>query len=367
MTRQSKKTPSEAFREALFMISPGSVIRMAISAILQSSSGALMCFGDPKKLSDLSEGGVKLDAPCTSQLLYELSKMDGAIMLNADGTRVLYANRILKPDSSIASDETGTRHRAAGRFARQAKCMVIAVSERRASVTLYLHERRHVLESIPTLINKATQALQTLEKYVRTLEQTLQELTIREFQDMVTIFDVCKAIQRDEMITRITDEIQPYILELGTEGRLIRLQLQEVLMPLEEAEYVIRDYCRQKGPAGYDQAREKIAALAQDELFNLGAIALALGYGPSIRTVDTYLSSRGYRVLTMTHRLTPQVVENLVQRFESLQQIIRAPKDELVTVDGVGEVLAERVRVSLNLLRSQSAMDIRKDAFHQEL
>jgi len=367
MPRAAKKTPSEAFREALSMVSPGSAIRVAISAILQSSSGALMCFGEPKKLSNLSEGGVKLDAPCTSQLLYELSKMDGAIILNSNGTRVLYANRILKPNDSIPSDETGTRHRAAERIARQAKCMVIAVSERRASVTLYLHDHRHILETIPTLINRATQAIQTLEKYMRALEQALEDLTTREFQDMVTIFDVCKAIQRCEMITRIADEIEPYILELGTEGRLTRLQLQELMMPLEEAELVVRDYHRQKAGLTSDQAKQRISELPQQELFNLGAIAQALGYGPNIRTVDTYLTPRGYRVLTMTHRLTPQIVENLVQRFESLQQIIRAPKDELVAVEGVGEVLAERVRVSLNLLRSQLAMDMRKDAFHQEL
>ena len=138
-------------------------------------------------------------------------------------------------------------------------------------------------------------------------------------------------------------------------------------MPLEEAELVVRDYYRQKAGLTFEQAKERISELPQQELFNLSAIAQALGYGANIRTVDTYLSPRGYRVLTMTHRLTPQIVDNLVQRFESLQQIIRAPKDELVAVEGVGEVLAERVRVSLNLLRSQLAMDMRKDAFHQDL
>ncbi len=364
---KKKKNRQEIYREALALASPGTVIRDAISAILQSSGGALLCFGEPKKLSDLSEGGVKLDAQCTSQLLYELSKMDGAIILNSDGSRILYANRFLKPDDSIPSDETGSRHRAAERLARQAKAMVIAVSERRASVTLYVHDIRHVIEPVTSLLNKATQAIQTLEKYIQVLQQSLQDLSTREFQDMVTIFDACRAIQRCEMVIRISKEIEPYVLELGTEGRLIKLQMQELIMPADEAQLVIKDYYREKGGATYEQVRKRISELSQDDLLNLGSIGQCLGYGPNLKAVDTYLTPRGYRLLTATHRLTPQIIENLVQNFGSLQQIMRAPKDELVSVEGVGEVLAERVRVSLNLLRSQLALDLRKNAIPEDL
>jgi len=358
-TRGKRKTTEEAYREALLAISPGTRIREAISAILQSRNGGLICIGDPKRLAELSEGGVKVDAPCTPQLLYELSKMDGALILSKDSRRVVYANRFLKPDTSIASDETGTRHRAAERMARQAKCVVVAVSERRSCVTLYVNNIKHVMDAIPTLLNKATQAIQTLEKYISVLNQTMQELSVREFQDMVTIFDVCRAIQRLEMVLRIAKEIEPYILELGTEGRLIELQLRELVQPAEEGDLVVRDYCREKPGVAWEEVREKIAQLPQDELLSLGSISQALGYGPNPRTIDTYLSPRGYRILTMTHRLTPQIIENLVLRFGSLQQIIRAPKDDLVAIEGVGEVLAERVRASVNLLRNQLALDRR--------
>ncbi|NIA12664.1 MAG: DNA integrity scanning protein DisA [Nitrospiraceae bacterium] len=356
---RKRKTAQEAYQEARLMISPGTRIREAISAILQSRNGALICIGTPKRLSELSEGGVKLDAPCTPQLLYELSKMDGAIILSKDGKTIAYANRFLKPDTSIPSDETGTRHRAAERIARQAKCVVVAVSERRSSVTLYVHSIKHVMDNIPTLLNKATQAIQTLEKYITVLNQTMQELSVREFQDMVTIFDVCKAIQRCEMVVQIAGEIEPYLVELGTEGRLIALQLRELIIPVEDAELIIKDYYRRKSGATYASVRAKIAEISQDDLLNLGSISQALGYGPNPRTIDTYLSPRGYRILNTTHRLTPQIIENLVERFGSLQQITRAPKEELVAVEGVGEVLAERVRVSLNLLRSQLALDRR--------
>jgi len=359
MTNRKRKNSQEAYRQALLMVSPGTRIREAISTIIQSRNGALLCIGDIKTLSELSEGGVKVDAPCTAQLLYELSKMDGAILLSKDAKRIAYANRFLKPDTSIPSDETGTRHRAGERIARQAKCVVVALSERRSSVTLYVHNIKHVMDSIPTLLNKATQAVQTLEKYITVLNQTMRDLSIREFQDMVTIFDVCKAVQRCEMVQRIAREIEPYLLELGTEGRLISLQLEELIIPTEEAELVTKDYFKEKTGTTFEQAREKVAELTQEELLNLGAISQALGYGPNPRVIDTYLSPRGYRMLMSTHRLQPQIVDNLVQRFGSLQQIIRAPKEDLVAVEGVGEVLAERVRVSLNLLRNQLALDRR--------
>lgn len=342
------------------MISPGTRIREGISAIMQSGTGALLCFGPPKKLSELSEAGVKLDAEMTPQLLYELSKMDGAILLNENGSRVLYANRFLRPDTSIPSYETGTRHRAAERLARQANCVVIAVSQRRSSVTLYVHDIRHVLDSISTLMNKAQQAIHTLEKYVSVMRQECQDLTVREFQDIVTIFDVCRAIQRMEMVRRIAEEIEPYVVELGTEGRLIELQVTELLQPLEEAALIIRDYFREKPDTSHETVRKRIMEIDETDILNLGSISQALGYGPNLRSVDTYLSPRGYRVLTGTHRLPSQIIENLVKRFETLQQLVRAPKDELVAVDGVGEVLAERVRASLNLLHNQLVWEDRR-------
>jgi diadenylate cyclase len=356
---KSRKKPAStiSYRDALLMVSPGTPIREAIFAILQSGNGALLCIGDTKVLADLSEGGVELNATYTPQLLYELCKMDGAIILNEDGQKIVYANRFLKPDDTIPTDETGTRHRAAERLAKQANCLVIAVSERRGSVTLYVNDRKHVLDNIATLLNKATQAVQTLEKYINALTTAASDLSAREFEDMVTIFDVCKAVQRIEMVRRIAHEIEPYILELGTEGRLIKMQLQELIIPLEDAELVIKDYFRGKPGVTYATVRERIGEISADDLLNLDNISQAMGYGASMKAVDMYLTPRGYRMLTLTRRLTPQIIENLVARFNSFQQIMRAPKEELCEVEGVGEVLAERIRLSLNSLRNQLAFD----------
>lgn len=357
MARKPRKKDKAALRDALVMVSPGTELREGIAAIIQSHNGALICIGDAKRLAEASEAGVEIDAELTPQLLYELAKMDGAIILSNDATRILYANRFIKTDNSISSDETGTRHRAAERLAKQTGCIVVAVSERRSTVSLYAHDAKHVLDSISTLLNKSMQALNTLEKYVRALDQATIDLSTREFEDVVTIFDVCKTVQRCEMGTRIAREIEPYILELGSEGRLVDMQLKELLIPFEEAQLVVKDYYREKAGIGYEQAMERVAEVTAQELLELSNISNAMGYGANLKSIDTYLSPRGYRILTQTRRLTPQIIENLVQQFGSLQQIMRAPKEELCTVDGIGEVLAERIRLSLNSLRNQLAMD----------
>ena len=357
MAKRVRKSSQEALRRARELISPGTLLREGISAILQSGTGALICVGPLKKLTDISEGGVKVDVKLTPKLLYELCKMDGAIILNDDASKIVFVNRFLKPDTNIPSEETGTRHRAAERVAREAKCTVIAVSQRRSSVTLYAHDIRRVMDSVPTLLNKAQQVIQTIEKYSTNLRQTLSDLTVREFQDIVTIFDVCRCVQRMEMLRRMVHEIEPYVVDLGTEGRLIELQVQEMLQPLEEAALVVRDYYRSKDGTEYDDALRRVQEISEDDLLNLNSISAALGHGPNMRNVETYIPPRGYRVLTGTHRLQPQIIENLVGRFGSLQQILRAPKEELCDVDGVGEVLAERIRVSLNLLHNQLTLD----------
>jgi len=359
MATKKRNTEAELYHSALRMISPGEPIRDAISFILQAGTGAMLCFGQPKRLTDLSEGGVQLDAPCTPQLLYELSKMDGAILLNNEGTRILHANRFLKPRSVIASAETGTRHRTAERMAKQAKCIVVAVSERRSSVTLFVGERKHVMDSLPTLLNRASQVLQTLERFIVALNEALEDLSTREFQDMVTIFDVCRTIQRYERVVRIAQEMEPYLIELGAEGRLVELQLQELNMSVKDAELLFWDFYREKGKYNVDSIRTRLSELTQEELLKLGNISQLLGYGSNLRSVDTYLSSRGYRILTQTQRLTPQIIDNLVARFGTLQQIMRAPKEDLVEVEGIGEVLAERIRVGLNLLQNQLALERR--------
>lgn len=359
----AKKSGEQRIREkynaALRFVAPGSPLREGLSYILQSGTGGLLVLDDSKRVEKLCEGGVTINRPFSPTLLYELSKMDGAIVLNDVATRIGSANVFLAPSRSVSSMETGTRHRAAERMAKQTLAAVIAISQKRNSVTLYVGNMKRVLENIPTLLNKASQALQTLEKYCNALGEQLEELSIREFQDMVTIFDVCEAVQRAEMIRRIGEEIRPYIMELGIEGRLVDLQLRELIGAYEQGFLVIKDFYKKRDSTTAEQIQETIARNSSKELLNLNNICNALGHGPNMRVVDTYLSSRGYRILTQTHRLSQRNIENLVRAFGSLQQVLRAPREELVAVEGIGEVMAERIRVSLDLLRNQLALEVR--------
>ena len=355
MPKRKKLNEAEAFREALYMVAPGTRTREAITSILQSRMGALLCFGNVGRLSRLSEGGVRLDADMTPQLVYELSKMDGAIILNEDGTHIHFANRFLKPSGHYPTIETGTRHRAAQRFANQAKCLVLALSQRRSTITLYCHSRRYTLDSIETLMYKGAQTLQTLEKYVDTLRKTMNELTLRELGNIVTIFDVCRVLQRAEMVNRIRLEVDPILLELGTEGRLLKLQMQETLIPLKEARMVVRDYYKERQGITPDIIHERIAALSQEELVNLGCFSQHLGYGPNPRSVDSYMTPRGYRILHSINRLPTQIIDNLVDKLGSLYAIMAASREQLVEVEGVGDVMAERIRGGLTLLTTQMA------------
>ena len=357
--KQDERRVRERYASALRLAAPGSPLREGVSYILQSGTGGLLVLDDSKRVQKLCEGGVTIDRPFSPTLLYELSKMDGAIVLNERATRIVSANVFLAPSKKIGSMETGTRHRAAERMAKQTLSAILAISQKRRSVTLYVGNVKRVLESIATLLNKASQALQTLEKYCNALRDQLEELSIREFQDMVTIFDVCEAIQRAEMVRRIGEEIKPYITELGTEGRLVDLQLKELIGAYEEGSLVIKDFYKKRDEYTAEKAQDVIAQLSSKDLLNLNNICQALGHGPNMRVVDTYLSSRGYRILTQTHRLSHGIIENLVRNFGSLQAILRAPREELVALEGVGEVMAERIRVSLDLLRNQLALEVR--------
>jgi len=349
----------EKYLEALKLIAPGTSLREGISYILQSGSGGLIVLGDSKKVRGLCEGGFEVDRPYAPTYLYELSKMDGAIVLSSEAKHIIAANVFLVPSRTIPSVETGTRHRAAERMSKQTGAVVLAISERRASMTLYVGPMKHVMDNIPTLANKAAQALQTLEKYTSILHNAMRDLGVREFQDMVTVFDVCGTIQRAEMVRRIGEEIGPQIIELGSEGRLIELQLREHIADLDEGMLMIDDYYKSRSGFDADDARKQIAELTGKELLNLNNISNALGYGLNMRSVDTYLTPRGYRVLYATQRIPRNVIDRLVATFGNLQAVLRAPREQLVAVDGVGEVMAERIRVGLDLLRNQLSLELR--------
>ena len=216
--------------KALEMIAPGTALREGIDNILHARTGGLIVIGEPEDLSFLYSGGIKLDIDYTPALLYQVAKMDGAIILNANATKIAMANVQLMPDPTILSLETGTRHRTAERVSKQTDALVIAISQRREVVSLYVDGAKYILEDIPVVLAKANQALATLDKYRTRLDQVSTRLTALEFEGGATLHDVLTVLQRSELVTRMAVEIERYIVELGTEGRLIEMQLEETMV-----------------------------------------------------------------------------------------------------------------------------------------
>jgi diadenylate cyclase len=342
---------------AVARVAPGTELRQGIDDIIRSRSGALIVIGEPSELAFLFSGGIRLDQPFTPQLLYELAKMDGAIIINSSISKIAYANVQLMPDPTIASAETGTRHRTAERVAKQTDALVLSISQQRETVTLFAGHNRHQLDQIADLLAKTNQALHTLETYRQRLEQVLTRLTALEFQSAVMLDDVLVVLQRAEMTTRMADEIERDCVELGNEGRLIRMQVHELVgdVPREKAAIVV-DY---QVEAGTDPAPviARLAALPYAALLDFEQLAGTLGYPPEIEPVDHAVSPRGYRVLGHVPRLPEGVVRRIVERLENLETIVRASQRELEAVEGVGAVRAREIRDGLRRLQEHNLVD----------
>src|SRR5947208_16481143 len=216
--------------KALEMVAPGTALREGIDSVLHARTGGLLVIGEPEELSSLFSGGLKIDVDYTPPLLFQLAKMDGAIVLNANSTKIAAANVQLIPDPTILSLETGTRERTAERVSKQTESLVIAISQRRDVVSLYVDGAKYILEDIPVVLAKANQALATLDKYRSRLDQVSTRLTALEFEGGATLHAVLTVLHRSELVTRMAVEIERYIVELGTEGRLIEMQLDETMV-----------------------------------------------------------------------------------------------------------------------------------------
>ncbi|TML32976.1 MAG: DNA integrity scanning protein DisA [Actinobacteria bacterium] len=342
---------------AVARIAPGTELRQAIDDIIRSSEGALIVIGEPNDLAFLLSGGMRLDQSFTPQFLYELAKMDGAIIVNTPVTKIAHANVQLMPDPTIPSNETGTRHRTAERVAKQTEALVISISQQRETVTVFVGQSRYQLEPIADVLAKTNQALGTLETYRTRLEQVLTRLTALEFQNAVMLDDVLVTLQRAELTTRMAEEIERACVELGEEGRLIRMQLEELVADVpDEKAALVYDYHADGGAERTREGLEALAGIPYDQLLEFELLAV-LGYPASVNPLDHSISPRGYRVLSHIPRLPDAVVKRVVSTLVGLEGIVRASQRELEAVEGVGTVRAREIREGLRRLQEHNLMD----------
>jgi diadenylate cyclase len=342
---------------AVARIAPGTELRQGIDDIIRSREGALIVIGEPSDLSFMFSGGMRLDQPFTPQLLYELAKMDGAIIVNTAITKLTHANVQLMPDPTIPSAETGTRHRTAERVAKQTESLVVSISQQRETVTLFVGQSRYQLDPIADVLAKTNQALGTLETYRARLEQVLTRLTALEFQGAVMLDDVLVTVQRAELTTRMAEEIERACVELGEEGRLIRMQLEELVADVpDEKAALVYDYHADGGVERTREGLEALAGLPYDQLLEFELLAV-LGYPASINPLDHSVSPRGYRVLSHIPRLPDPVVKRVVASLPGLEAVVAATQRELESVEGVGAVRAREIREGLRRLQEHNLVD----------
>src|SRR5881398_942137 len=294
---------------AIEKIAPGTPLRQAVDDVIRSHEGALIVLGSPQELSFLYSGGIRLDAPFRPQLLYELAKMDGAIIVDTTVKHLAWANVQLMPDPTIPSEETGTRHRTAERVAKQTGALVVSVSQQRSTISIYTGPARYQLDPVADVLAKTNQALGTLDTYRQRLEQVLTRLTALEFQNAVVLDDVLVVLQRAEMTSRMAQRITRDCVELGSEGRMIRLQLEELVGDVpRERDAIVRDYnVLGAGDEGTDVLAE-LAALSYHDLLEFDRLSELLGFDRDVNPLDHSVAPRGYRVLSHIPRVPEPVI-----------------------------------------------------------
>lgn len=344
--------------QCLKMVAPGTSLREGLENVLKAKTGGLIVLGDSQEVMKLVDGGFFINCDFSPALLYELAKMDGAIILSNDGKRILHANTQLIPDASIPSSETGIRHRTAERVSRQTGELVISISQRRHIITIYKGYFKYILRDLGIILTKANQALQTLTKYKSVLEKVLNNIGALEFDDMVTVADVAYVIQKNEMVIRIIEEVEKYIYELGIEGRLVSMQLDELAAGIKDEELmIIMDYIPQEEIKNYKEKIRLLRNLSSDELLDLTSITKIMNMGSNINALDVPISTRGYRILNKIPRLPMAIIENLVASFPKLQMIMSATIEELDNVEGIGEVRARTIKEGLKRIFEQVNTD----------
>jgi diadenylate cyclase len=353
---EHKELEEKELGEILQFIAPGTPLRDGIDNVLRAKTGGLIVFGYNEKVKNLVDGGFEINCRFSPSYLYELAKMDGAIILNETGSKILFANAQLAPDTGVPSTETGMRHRTAERVARQTRALVIAISQRRNVITLYQGNLRYALKEIGVILTKANQAIQTLEKYKVVLEQSITNLGILEFEDLVTYNDLLQVIHRFEMVLRIKTELFTYLSELGQEGRLIRLQMQELLFEMErEALLVIKDYSAEPEVKA-DVVMARFQELSKAGVIEDSTILKLLGHQGYVH-MDEFICPRGYRMLNKIPRLPMIIIENLIKRYGKFTNMIAASVEELDDVEGIGEVRARKIKEGFKLIRDQLMAD----------
>ncbi len=355
----SVSAPDDAsLGELLTQVVPGTALREGLDRILRARMGALIVLGDGPDVLNICSGGFHIDAEMSPQRLSELAKMDGAIVLDRTGDRIAWANVHLVPDPTARTSETGTRHRTAERVARCVDVQVVAVSEEMGTITLYRGDVKRQLRPTDMIVGRANHLLQTLDRFRARLDEVTSALTASEIEDVVTVRDVASVLQRAEMATRVGAEIAELLDELGGHGKLLRLQLAELMLGVgDELRLVADDYRGALGGACCDDAIAALSRLPTGDLLGLERVVEVFAVpGVTPPSLDDLLVPRGLRLLKRVPQLSSVTAARLVERFGDLYGLVRASERELADVGGIDLEQARLVKEGIARLAETSIL-----------
>ncbi len=347
---------NDAMRDALARVAPGTPLRDGIDRVVRAKAGALLVVDDSPDVLAICSGGFLVDAPYSPQRLSELAKMDGAIIISTDGSRIARANVHLVPDPTVPTSETGTRHRTAERVARSLKVPVVSASEEMGVINIYAGGSKHQLQDVSRLLDRANQALQTIERYKVRLDDAIANLTGVELEDVVSLRDVVAVVQRGEMVHRIADEIETMIIELGVDARLLRLQLDEIYGDVDdELDLVVADYL----PAGRTatDTLAEMSRLDDDEVLDARTAARTLHREGDVDDLDQEVAPKGLRLLHRVHRLPADQAVAVADHFGGLAKLQRATIADLMGVDHIDQATAISIKETLERVTESTILD----------
>jgi len=320
----NEKVSQEEFLSILKLVSPGTSFRTALDGALKTGKGALIVV-ENESLLPIIDGGFRINCKFTPQKLIELSKMDGALVLSKDMKRINHANVLLTPSSQIKSSETGTRHKAAERTAKQTKTLAVAISERRSEITLFYKNIRYMLQSPNDILRKASEHIHLLENQRELFDTYVSRLTKSEFYSHSNLDLAITLIQKGMLIQKIIEDLRRQTVELGKEGTLLKIRLKEIKGGVaKETDLAIKDYTK----LDIEKSKFLIENLSYDEILDERNIFTALACEENLSRTEPV---NGWRILAKTSLEEIQIAE-IIRKLSSIDKIIRAESSQLTEI-----------------------------------
>ena len=338
------KVSDDEFSNILKLVAPGTNLRAGLDGALKAQKGALIVI-ENEGVPILLDGGFKLNTKFTPQKLVELTKMDGAIVLSKDIKKINYANVLLMPDNKTSTQETGTRHKAAERTAKQASTLVIAISERKHEITIFYRNRKHPLVNTDELLRKANEQIQLLEKQRELFDHHIDKLNMLEIRNYSSLNQAIQVIQKGYIIQKIADNLKKFVIELGREGAILKLRLKELTNEVEsETDFIIKDYAK------LNPKRSKLLMedLSYEDILDHERILEILGYDDSVQQNNQI---QGWRILSKTS-LHESEVAQIIGEAGSLGKSLHSSTDFYKKI--VGEEKAYLLKEELNRIKLNS-------------